>query len=69
MIHDMYLAPTREAALKAYDLFIASFGAKYPKAVECLTKDKGNQHIMMFTSCGATLLNRFSMLLRTTRAV
>jgi transposase-like protein len=40
MIHDMYLAPTREDALKAYELFIASFGAKYPKAVECLTKDK-----------------------------
>ena len=40
MIHDMYLAPTREDALKAFDLFIDSFGSKYPKAVECLTKDK-----------------------------
>jgi putative transposase len=40
MLHDMYLAPTREDALKAFDLFVESFGAKYPKAVECLTKDK-----------------------------
>ena len=40
MLRDQYLAPTREDALKAYELFAASFGAKYPKAVECLTKDK-----------------------------
>jgi transposase-like protein len=40
MLHDQYLAPTREDALKAFDLFVESFGAKYPKAVECLVKDK-----------------------------
>ena len=40
MLHDQYLAPTREDAMKAYDLFVESFGEKYPKAVECLTKDK-----------------------------
>jgi putative transposase len=40
MLHDMYLAPTREEALKAFALFVESFGAKYPKAVECLAKDK-----------------------------
>jgi transposase-like protein len=40
MLHDMYLAPTREEALKAFALFVESFGAKYPKAVECLVKDK-----------------------------
>ncbi len=40
MLHDQYLAPTREEALKAYELFVASFGDKYPKAVECLEKDK-----------------------------
>jgi len=40
MIHDMYLAATREDALKAYELFLASFRDKYPKAVECLTKNK-----------------------------
>ncbi len=40
MLHDQYLAPTREDARKAFDLFVESFGAKYPKAVECLVKDK-----------------------------
>ncbi len=40
MLHDMYLAPTREEALKAFALFVESFGAKYAKAVECLVKDK-----------------------------
>jgi transposase-like protein len=36
----MYQAETKEAALKAYGLFIASFKDKYPKAVECLEKDE-----------------------------
>jgi putative transposase len=40
MLHDQYLAPTREEALKAFDLFVKSFEDKYPKAVECLVKDK-----------------------------
>lgn len=40
MLHDQYLAATRQDALKAFDLFVESFGAKYPKAVECLVKDK-----------------------------
>ena len=40
MLHDQYLAPTRQEALKAHELFVASFAEKYPKAVECLTKDK-----------------------------
>jgi len=40
MLHDQYLAPTKEEALKALSLFIETFGAKYPKAVECLAKDK-----------------------------
>lgn len=40
MIHEMYMAATKEDALKAYDHFIQSFEPKYPKAVECLKKDK-----------------------------
>lgn len=40
MLHDQYLAPTREDALTAFNLFVESFSAKYPKAVECLVKDK-----------------------------
>jgi len=40
MLHEQYLAPTREAALKACELFVDCFSDKYPKAVECLVKDK-----------------------------
>ena len=40
MIHDMYMAPTKEKALKTYQLFLDSYDAKYPKACECLPKDK-----------------------------
>ncbi len=40
MIHEMYMAATKEAALKAYDHFKETYEPKYPKAVECLTKDK-----------------------------
>jgi len=40
LLHEMYLAPTRAEALKAYEHFIAHYEAKYPKAVECLVKDK-----------------------------
>lgn len=42
MIHDIYLAPTKADAEKAYHLFIETFEAKYPKAVECLSKDEGD---------------------------
>ena len=40
LIHEMYLAPTRKAALAAYDQFISSYQTKFPKACECLEKDK-----------------------------
>jgi transposase-like protein len=40
MIHEMYMAETKEKALKAYDHFIETFEDKYYKAVECLQKDK-----------------------------
>jgi len=39
-IHDMYMADTRANALKAYDEFLALYGAKYPRACDCLSKDK-----------------------------
>src|SRR6516164_575187 len=32
LIHEMYLAPTRKAALAAYDQFISSYQTKFPKA-------------------------------------
>lgn len=40
MLHDIWMAATRAEAGKAFDLFIASFSAKYPKACACLTKDR-----------------------------
>lgn len=39
-IHEMYMAPSKEAALSAYDHFVKTYKDKYPKAVECLVKDK-----------------------------
>lgn len=40
MIRDMWQADKRANALKACDLFIETFEKKYPKATECLEKDK-----------------------------
>lgn len=40
LIQEMYLSPTREAALDAFGEFVERYRAKYPKAVYCLVKDK-----------------------------
>jgi putative transposase len=40
-LHDIWQAETREDAERAYDLFAQIYEAKYPKAVECLQKDRG----------------------------
>jgi len=40
MVHEIWQAPTKVAAQKAFDLFIETFEAKYPKAAECLKKDR-----------------------------
>ncbi|OHE76725.1 MAG: transposase [Verrucomicrobia bacterium RIFCSPHIGHO2_12_FULL_41_10] len=40
MLHEIWMSATREDAYKAFDAFIAEYGAKYPKAAECLEKDK-----------------------------
>ena len=40
LIHQMYMAPKKELALKSYDEFLKCYQAKYPKACECLEKDK-----------------------------
>ena len=39
-IHDIYLAPTKEQALVAYNSFFSLYGMKFPEACECLAKDK-----------------------------
>jgi transposase-like protein len=48
MIQDIYMADTEKEARKAYKLFVETFEAKYPKAVECLTKDE--EHLFTFYS-------------------
>jgi transposase-like protein len=40
MLHAIYLAPGRAEAEKAFDLFVRTYEAKYPKATECLAKDR-----------------------------
>jgi transposase-like protein len=40
MLHNIWMAETKQKANEAFDLFIATFEAKYPKAVECLIKDR-----------------------------
>jgi len=40
MLHDIWMAETRKLAQKAFELFVSTFEAKYPQAVECLVKDR-----------------------------
>ena len=40
MLHEIWMAETRKQADMAFDLFITTFQAKYPKAIECLAKDR-----------------------------
>jgi putative transposase len=40
MLHDIWMAETRKQADTAFDLFITTFEAKYPKAVASLAKDR-----------------------------
>lgn len=39
-MHEIWMAPTREAAHRAFDQTIERFQAKYAKAMECLAKDR-----------------------------
>ena len=39
-LHDIWMADTREHAHQAFDLFLETYQAKYPKACECLKKDR-----------------------------
>ena len=40
LIHDMYMAPTKDDGLAAFNSFIKLYEAKYPKACDCLQKDR-----------------------------
>ena len=39
-LHDIWMADTKQHAHEALDLFVKTYQAKYPKAVECLVKDQ-----------------------------
>ncbi len=40
MLHEIWMSATREDATKAFDRFIEVYGTKWPKAKECLEKDR-----------------------------
>ena len=40
LLHDIWQAPSRAEANKAFDLFLDTFDAKYLQATECLAKDR-----------------------------
>lgn len=40
MLQEIWMAATRQEASKAFALFVQTFEAKYPKAVQCLVKDR-----------------------------
>jgi transposase-like protein len=40
LLHQIWMAPTRAAAEKSFDLFIETYKAKYASAAECLSKDR-----------------------------
>jgi transposase-like protein len=37
----IWMAPDRQRAAMAFDLFVTTYEAKYPKAAECLAQDRG----------------------------
>ena len=39
-LQEIWMAPTKDDALKAFDTTLATYEAKYPKAMACLEKDK-----------------------------
>jgi putative transposase len=40
MLHDIWMAEKKAEDVKAFDLFVETYQAKYPKATECLAKDR-----------------------------
>jgi transposase-like protein len=39
-LHQIWMAETKAEADRAFDLFVSTYQAKFPKATECLTKDR-----------------------------
>ena len=42
MLHEIWMAENRADAEAAFDRFVATYKAKYPKATECLAKDRAS---------------------------
>jgi transposase-like protein len=40
ILHEIWMSATKEDATKAFEKFITTYQGKYPKAVECLVKDR-----------------------------
>lgn len=40
LLHQVWMAPTKAAAEKSFDLFLETYTAKYASAAECLSKDR-----------------------------
>jgi transposase-like protein len=40
ILHEIWMSATKEDAIKALEKFVATYQAKYPRAVECLLKDR-----------------------------
>ena len=45
-LHNIWQAETKDDAIKAFDLFVKTYEAKYPKATLCLQKDR--EELMAF---------------------
>jgi transposase-like protein len=39
-LHEIWMAPDKATAQEAFDYSFDAYGAKYPKAVDCLAKDR-----------------------------
>lgn len=39
-LHEIWMAPTKEDTYKAFGITFSTYSDKYPKAMECLVKDK-----------------------------
>jgi putative transposase len=46
MLHEIYQSESRKNAIKAFDAFVRTYEGKYPKATECLEKDR--EHLLTF---------------------
>jgi transposase-like protein len=50
-LQQIWMAETRAQAIKAFDLFLNTYQAKYPKATDCLQKDRAA--LLSFYDCPA----------------